>query len=252
MLKYSFILYVVLFNLLFFTSLRAEVSETLHLESGTKRNTLIELYTSEGCSSCPPAEEFLNDLKNDSKLWKKWVPVAFHVNYWDYIGWKDRYATKKFGQRQSRYASLKRNSTVYTPAFMVNGSSWRQGVFSNALPEEKTSAGNLIISVKGKSFHANYQLIKNNKFPLKLNVAVLGMELMSHISRGENEGRTAQHEFVVVGFNSAISNNLQWEMNLPELHYSQVKKYALAIWVSEVNNPTPLQVVGGLMPGYKK
>lgn len=242
MVRYSFILFVLLMNSLY--------AEPLRLESGIKKNTLIELYTSEGCSSCPPAEDYLNDLKNNNELWKKWVPVAFHVDYWDYIGWRDRYASKEFGQRQSLYASLRRASTVYTPAFMVNGLSWRRGIFSNALPEEKAAAGNLVVSIKGKSVHTTYQSVK--KSPLKLNIAVLGMELTTNIERGENAGRTARHEFVVVGFNSSISNNSQWNMHLPELHYSQAKKYAVAIWVSEVKNPAPLQVVGGLLPDYKK
>jgi hypothetical protein len=240
--KYSFILFVLFINSLY--------GEPLRLESGVKKNTLIELYTSEGCSSCPPAEEYLNKFKYNSELWKTWVPVAFHVDYWDYIGWRDQYATKIYGQRQSLYASLKRASTVYTPAFMINGLSWRRGIFSNGLPEENTSVGNLIISINGKSIHATYQ--SANKLPLKLNVAILGMGLTSYIERGENQGRMAKHEFVVVGFNSLISNNLQWNMKLPELHYSQAKKYALAVWVSEINNPTPLQVVGGLLPDYKK
>lgn len=242
MVRYSFILFVLLIN-----SLSAE---PLRLESGLKKNTLIELYTSEGCSSCPPAEDYLNNLKYNNELWKKWVPVAFHVDYWDYIGWRDRYATKEFGQRQSLYASLKRASTVYTPAFMVNGTNWRRGIFSGALPEEKASAGNLVVSIKGKSVHTTYESV--NKLPLKLNIAVLGMGLTTHIKRGENAGRTAKHEFVVVGFNSSVSNNSQWNMQLPELHYSQAKKYAVAIWVSEVKNPAPLQVVGGLLLDYKK
>lgn len=242
MVRYSFILFALLMN-----SLNAE---TLRLESGVNRNTLIELYTSEGCSSCPPAEEYLNKLKYNKELWKKWIPVAFHVDYWDYIGWRDRYATREFGQRQSLYASLKRASTVYTPAFMVNGSSWRPGIFSNALPEEKTVAGNLVVSVNGKTLLATYKAKKKTKHPLNLNVAVLGMGLTTHIERGENQGRVAKHDFVVVGFDSSKSENLQWNMKLPELHYSQAKKYALAIWVSEINNPAPLQVVGGLLPDY--
>ena len=77
------------------------------------------------------------------------------------------------------------------------------------------------------------------------------MDLTSDIKRGENEGRTANHEFVVVGFNSSVSENFKWDMKLPKLHYSKAEKYALAVWVSEINNPTPLQVVGGLLPGYK-
>lgn len=234
---------------LLLTSFIIHAAETLHLESGTTRNTLIELYTSEGCSSCPPAEDFLNKLKNDNNLWKKWVPVAFHVQYWDYIGWKDHYATRENGQRQSLYANLKRASTVYTPAFMVNGKSWRRGIFSNSLPDDNSLAGNLVVSVNGKIMNVSY--IKKNKSTLKLNIAVLGMDLISHIERGENEGRTANHEFVVVGFSESVSDNLKWDVILPELHYSKARKYALAVWVSEVNNPTPLQVVGGLLPNYK-
>ena len=245
MFKNVIIIYVLLLNLLF-----AADTKTIHLESGETKNTLIELYTSEGCSSCPPAEDYLNALKNDKNLWKKWVPIALHVQYWDYIGWKDQFATKENGQRQSRYASLQRASTVYTPAFMVNGSSWRRGrVFSNSLPKDNSSAGNLIVEITGKLVKASYK--SNNDSTLKLNVAVLGMELTSQISRGENEGRTAQHEFVVVGFNDSVSNDKRWQMQLPQLHYTKAKNYALAIWVSEENKPTPLQVVGGYLPDYK-
>ena len=243
MFKQIIILYVLLIN-----SLMASDTEIIRFESGDKKNTLIELYTSEGCSSCPPAEEFLNKLKNNKNLWNKWVPIALHVQYWDYIGWKDEYATRKNGQRQSRYASLKRASTVYTPAFMVNGSSWRRGFFSNSLPNEESLASNLIVTVNGKSIKATYK--SKIKSSLKLNVAVLGMSLSSKIERGENEGRTAKHEFVVVGFDDLESDDLTWDMKLPELHYSKAKKYALAIWVSEDDNPTPLQVVGGLLPNY--
>ena len=244
MFKNIIIIYVLLFN-----SLIAEDSGITKFESGGKRNTLIELYTSEGCSSCPPAEKFLNKLKYDKNLWNKWIPIALHVQYWDYIGWKDHYATKENGQRQSRYANLNNASTVYTPAFMVNGSNWRLGrIFSNSLPGDNSSAGNLIVTIKGKSVKAIYK--SKNDSSLKLNVAVLGMDLTSNIERGENEGRIANHEFVVVGFDDSESDNLMWDMKLPELHYKKAKKYALAVWVSEEDNPTPLQVVGGLLPNY--
>ena len=240
MIKYSFIIYLFLFNSLY--------AESLYLESGTKRNSLIELYTSEGCSSCPPAEAYLNTLKNNAELWKKWVPVAFHVNYWDYIGWKDRYATEKFGQRQSRYASLTGASTVYTPAFFVNGTSWRRGLFSTSLPSEESTSGNLIVSIKDKSFEAMYKV--KTKSPLKLSVAILGMDLKTYIEKGENAGRQAKHEFVVVGFNELVSDNLMWKIALPKLHYNKAKKYAVAVWVSSINDPTPLQVVGSHLPGF--
>jgi len=244
MIKTSFILYIILLNSLF-----ADVSGTLQLESGVNRNTLIELYTSEGCSSCPPAEEFLNSIKGRKDLWKKWIPVAFHVDYWDYIGWKDPYAMKKYGQRQSHYARLKRASTVYTPAFMVNGESWRRGIFSRTLPDKTSAVGKLVLSVNNKNIQATYQ--SKIKSALKLNVAVLAMDLTSVIERGENEGRTAQHEFVVVGFNSTASKNLNWKTKLPKLHYTKAKKYALAAWVSKTDDPTPIQAVGGIFSTTK-
>lgn len=244
--------------LLFFISVNSLIAASLKLESGFNRNTLIELYTSEGCSSCPPAEKYLNGLKENKKLWKSLIPVAFHVDYWDYIGWADPYAQKSFGLRQSTYARLNKSKTVYTPAFMLNGVSWRRGIFSNSLPEDKSKSGNLIVSVTDNIIQASYQSL-NNKMPLlKLNIALLGMNLSSDIKRGENEGRTAKHEFVVVGFNSDISTvadikktTHEWNLKLPQLHFSEVEKYALAVWVSEIGKPAPLQVVGGMLADYK-
>src|SRR6476660_686425 len=71
-------------------------------ESGDTQSMLIELFTSEGCSSCPPAEKWLSALKSNQDLWKKIVPVAFHVDYWDRLGWRDRFAKPDFTSRQQR------------------------------------------------------------------------------------------------------------------------------------------------------
>jgi hypothetical protein len=223
-------------------------SGTLHIESGIKKNTLIELYTSEGCSSCPPAEEYLNRYKDNTALWNTWIPVAFHVDYWDYIGWKDRYAKKEYGQRQSRYAKLKQVSTVYTPAFMVNGRNWRPGFFSRDLKQENINTGNLEVKINGGSVIASFKPVNNVVSPLKLNVALLGMNLSTYIERGENTGRSAKHEFVVVGFSSKQSNKNNWKMTLPKKHYTGAKKHAVAVWVSQGNDPTPIQAVGTFLP----
>src|SRR5881394_2772067 len=75
-------------------------------QSSGEQVALLELYTSEGCSSCPPAETWLSRLKESPKLWKDFVPVAFHVDYWDYLGWKDPFAAKVYTERQHEYASL--------------------------------------------------------------------------------------------------------------------------------------------------
>src|ERR1700677_1386741 len=78
----------------------------LDLKSSPLQQNLVELYSSEGCSSCPPAESWGGSLRQDSGLWKKFVPVEFHVNYWDDLGWKDPYASNEFTDRQKNYAAL--------------------------------------------------------------------------------------------------------------------------------------------------
>src|SRR5215831_9028607 len=100
-------------------------SEPRTYESGETQNSLLELFTSEGCSSCPPAEKWLSALKSSQDLWKKIVPIAFHVDYWDHLGWRDRFAKPDFTQRQQRYAAAWGGDSVYTPGFAVNGREWR-------------------------------------------------------------------------------------------------------------------------------
>lgn len=220
------------------------MADTIHMESGEQRNILVELYTSEGCSSCPPAEKYLNNLKKNKGLWQNIIPIAFHVDYWDYLGWRDRYAQKSFGERQSQYAKLKRVSTVYTPAFIVNGDAWRPGIFSSEIKNKNQKSGVLIAELENNTLHATYQSLNATHVPLNLNVAVLGMGLLSNIERGENAGRKAEHEFVVVGYKSSVSQTADWKIKLPVLHYQDSSKHALAVWVSTVDNPTPLQSVG--------
>src|ERR1700676_1589940 len=102
------------------TSFGGEIS----FESKPARTHLLELFTSEGCSSCPPAEAWLGKLKSDDRLWKDFVPIAFHVDYWDGLGWKDRFAQPEWTRRQNSYAVRWGGSSVYTPGFVLDGREW--------------------------------------------------------------------------------------------------------------------------------
>jgi len=93
----------------------------LHFESVSPGPRVIELYTSEGCSSCPPADRWLAALASQPQLWARYVPLAFHVDYWDALGWPDRFASRRHTARQRAYARNGRLSQVYTPAFVVGG-----------------------------------------------------------------------------------------------------------------------------------
>ena len=106
------------------TSAAAAAQEVV-LKSGVEKNRLIELYTSEGCSSCPPADKWISKLKDNDELWNDIIPIAFHVDYWDRLGWPDELAEKSFSDRQRQYRHEGSISQVYTPGFVVDGKEWR-------------------------------------------------------------------------------------------------------------------------------
>lgn len=81
------------------------------------QGVLVELFTSQGCSSCPPADAFLADLAENQGV----IPLALHVDYWDYIGWSDTFAQEKFTKRQRKYAKMNADRMVYTPQMIVAG-----------------------------------------------------------------------------------------------------------------------------------
>src|SRR5436853_6095537 len=100
-------------------------------ESGAQRNALVELYTSEGCSSCPPADRWLSTQRAFAAAGKV-VPVAFHVTYWDYIGWRDAYADERHTARQKDRASASGARYVYTPQVVLGGHDFPEWSASSA------------------------------------------------------------------------------------------------------------------------
>ncbi len=185
---------LLLFSLLSFSA--ASNAAPLTLNSGTRQVTLLELYTSQGCSSCPPAERWLNEYVDDKDLWTKIVPVAFHVDYWDYIGWKDIFATKANGERQRDYARAGKARTVYTPGLFNNGREWRGWTLRLPPRASDKQPGNLSATITGDRLVATFPAANT---PLELHVALLGFGIDTKIERGENSNSTLRQEFVVAG-----------------------------------------------------
>lgn len=232
---------------LIFISLELFASEIVFSSKG-KNSIVVELFTSQGCSSCPPAEEYINSYVDNKDLWTKYIPIVFHVDYWDYIGWKDVFAKPQFTSRQYLYAKLKHVRTVYTPAFIVNGSAWRRGFFNSYPNVHGLDNGILDVVANDNSVKANFKMVKSVAGALSLNIAILGMDMVVDISAGENEGRKAEHNFVVLGHASQLSKTATWEMTLPAIKQKKNSKYAFVAWVSSKQDPTPLQAVGGWLP----
>jgi hypothetical protein len=218
-------------------------------ESGETQSSLIELFTSEGCSSCPAAEKWLSGLKSNQDLWKKIIPVAFHVDYWDRLGWRDRFAKPEFTARQQRYAAAWGGDSVYTPGFVVNGREWRDWFGGNAIPKSSTRVGVLRVSLgsDGK-LSATFVPPTTQSGSLALNVALLGNDLESDVKRGENSGRKLRHDFVVLDLaKSEMTNqgNLWTGTVLFSNNAGTDKATALAGWVQSAETGSPIQATGG-------
>jgi len=206
-------------------------------ESGPQRVHLIELFTSEGCSSCPPAEAWLSKLKNDPGLWKNFVPLAFHVDYWDHLGWKDPFAQKEWTKRQYEYSARWASESVYTPGFVLDGSEWRG--FSPP-PPARGETGILRVSLVDRKVSAEFHTNQDIHGTLLFHLALLA-DGSSQVTAGENRGRKLDHSFVVLSLTKEKMEAGRLELSLPEI---DPRAGAMAAWLT-----TPefdlIQAVGG-------
>ncbi len=225
------------------------VSAEITIQSGVTQANLVELYTSEGCSSCPPADQWLSTLKSDPSLWQELVPVAFHVDYWDYIGWKDRFAQSRYADRQRTYAVQNSVSTVYTPGVMSNGEEWRNfGWLAPSLPAEH-KVGSLKAVIGDDKVTINFRPeARLHDEKLVAYVALLGFGLTSDVTAGENAGRELAHDFVVLNYTKARmkfdDGSYAVKIKRPQSKID-ADRYGIAMWVSTASDQAPLQAAGG-------
>ncbi len=217
-------------------------------ESQERKVTLLELYSSEGCSSCPPADQWVRQFLEPSNLWKDFVPVVFHVDYWDRLGWKDPYANPKYTERQEDYAQHWKSSSLFTPNVVINGKSWNtwRGIKSlpifkeeeGVLKADQVALGNWKISFSPKKPGGNHEA----------HLALLGFDLETSVERGENSGRQLKHDFVVLQYQRGLMRGSpeQTTLNL-NMKDVRAKKQGVAVWVSEQGSPVPIQATGGYL-----
>jgi hypothetical protein len=157
---------------------------------------LVELYTSEGCSSCPPADQFLSSRRGAGLRADQAVLLSLHVDYWNDIGWKDPYSQAAFTARQRWLSDLAHTRTIYTPEFFVAGKearNWSDGLDTTVKRVNATPAqANIAISM-GQPLRVS----ASGPAGAKLYLALVESGLASKISAGENSGRTLRHDFVV-------------------------------------------------------
>ena len=210
--------------------------------SGETRVHLIELYSSEGCSSCPPAEEWLGGLRTDPGLWRDFVPVAFPVDYWDRLGWRDRRARPEYTARQYAYAREWGGDGVYTPAFVLDGVEWQVRFARHLPPPSAEKAGRLSVEYAADGA-CRVAFAAAGDF--EVHAVLLGGGISTAVRAGENEGRTLSHEFVALNLAAAALRDGTVELSLPRTPVAGVTRYALAVWVTRRGGLRPLQATGG-------
>ncbi len=195
-------------------STQAATAAECSAKSGVQTVPLLELYTSEGCSSCPPADKWMSNIKAGNV-----TPLAFHVDYWDYIGWKDKFSKAEYSDRQRKTAAFGGAGFVYTPQFVMNGRDFKG--WDNSRLNENIEKNQKLASRANLSLDA---VQENGKITLKASaqavkpadaknadvfIALYENKLVSQVKAGENSGRELKHDYVVREFFGAYQiNNL--------------------------------------------
>jgi len=187
---------------------------------------VVELFTSEGCSSCPPADALLAEIEKENQN-KPVYLMAFHVDYWDRLGWKDSFSSAKFSARQNQYADWLRLKTVYTPQVVVNGSKEFVGSEGNMLRNSiktelaKAPTGNLAVSIS-KSENGKLKLNYNTDQrtdDYALAVALVMAKASNQVLKGENRNKTLRHVQIVRQFETfALRGKSSGSVNLQMNH----------------------------------
>jgi hypothetical protein len=163
-------------------------------ESGKNLTPVIELYTSEGCSSCPPADRWVSTLKPVVASGRA-VVQAFHVGYWDYIGWVDRFATPAHTTRQRQVASWNGLPNIYTPQVVRNGQDWRD--FARALGSSEAAKASIALQQSAPGAFSAMVTPAEGDRPWSAYWTVTEHGHSSKVKAGENAGELLQHDFVV-------------------------------------------------------
>jgi hypothetical protein len=186
------------------------ISAPAHAE---QRPVVVELFTSQGCSSCPPADAMFEELQERDDV----IAIALHVDYWDYIGWKDEFGQPAHAERQRAYAARAGRRSIYTPEMLVNGQTDIVGArpmqLSKAIAEHKARAPRVDLAAQrdGGSLHVQGKMLSAQTGVMDIHVLRLTPRHTSEITRGENRGKT--YEYTNIAHNWQVAG--QWDGQAP-------------------------------------
>jgi len=181
---------------------------TCHAESGDRRVALLELYTSEGCDSCPPADRWVSGLAERGLGHERMVTLGFHVDYWNYLGWKDPYARAEYSARQQAASRRNQARVVYTPQLLLDGKDYRRGTFREDIPDRVGELNRITPTARIRlwmtagtadmlSVEGTVAVDAPERADVRAYLALYENKLSSAVTSGENRGKRLRHDNVV-------------------------------------------------------
>ena len=190
-------------------------------------------------------------LKDSPRLWKDFAPVAFHVDYWNYLGWKDAWSDAEFSERQRSYAQLWHSENIYTPELVLNGKEWHNSFTGKSGPKSAGEKVGVLSVASGdmKLWRVSFNPAKDSGARYAIHAALLAGGIVSNVKAGENQGRRLNHDFAVVNLvqiGMTTSNGVakgKFSLNPPRAGAG--KTLALTVWVTRAGQLEPVQATGG-------
>jgi hypothetical protein len=237
-------------------ALIATFAVALPFEVGAEPRAVVELFTSQGCSSCPAADQLLGELSKDPDV----LALSLPIDYWDYLGWKDTLADARHSARQKAYSQMRGDRAVYTPQIVINGIAQALGsdksAIERAVTQSRRNAAILsvpvslsidkgAVTVKTAGNHADARTAEVWLCPLTRAVQV-------HIGRGENHGKTVTYTNVVRGWiklGTLAGKDETWNVPIGELESSGAD--ALAVLVQAGTPDKPGAMIGAALSAIR-
>lgn len=220
---------------------------------------LVELYTSQGCNSCPPADRWLGTLAGSRLVDERVVPLGLHVSYWDYLGWKDPYAKAQFTERQRALSRASGVSHIYTPQVAVQGRDlrgWGGAAFVKRMKEVNRTSARADIRLSMEVAAAELKLAAQAKAPsgALLFAALAQDRLVNRVSAGENRGETLRHSAVAREWFGPVAVDAQgmarWSATVAAPAGARVADLRLVAFVQDARSGEILQAIG--LPACEK
>lgn len=225
-----------------------------------RRIGVLELYTSEGCSSCPPMDHWISRLPRPQLVPNNLVVLAFHVDYWNHLGWPDRFSQAQFTQRQQARVRSNGLRTAYTPQLILNGRDYRErGDIDAQVARINAQTSAFQLNLKSERQGAAFKIRVTIKptlpaqgEPIELYVALYENNLETQVKAGENRGERLRHDYVVrslIGPVAVASNPItHWDGHIPISPEWKLENIGLAAFVQSTASGEVLQATAQELP----